>query len=298
MKIGIIGLGKMGLNIAQNLKDQGHDLVGMDVSEMACQQAIDKAIPAYQTVSELMAQLPDDKLIWLMLPAGDITEQTIQALVPYLTAGDVLIDGGNANYKDSIRRHLLLQENEIAYMDCGVSGGISGARSKACLMIGGDEITFKEHEWLFRDLAADQGYLYAGPSGSGHYLKMVHNGIEYAMMQAIGEGFELLEASDYDFDLEKVAGVWNHGSVVRSWLMELAEAQFKSQPKLADISGVAAASGEAKWTVESALALDVPVPTIALSLFLRNLSQRDDSFAMKVVSALRNGFGGHAVVKK
>ncbi|MHC5374079.1 phosphogluconate dehydrogenase (NAD(+)-dependent, decarboxylating) [Enterococcus sp. LJL120] len=298
MEVGVVGLGKMGLNLAYNLKDHGYDVKGMDVSVEAVKAAKEKGITIFSEAADLVASFNERRIIWLMLPAGEITENVLDVFFPLLNENDIVIEGGNSNYKDSIRRAAKFAEKQISYFDCGTSGGISGARQDACLMIGGDQEVFSTIEQIFQDLAVEKGYLYAGASGSGHFLKMVHNGIEYGMMQAIGEGFQLVEQSDYNFDLADVAQVWNHGSVVRSWLMEIAEAQFRESPKLADYRGVVAASGEAKWTVETALEMEVPVPTIALSLFMRNLSQEEDSFSAKVVSALRNGFGGHAVVKK
>lgn len=298
MEIGIVGLGKMGMNLACNLKDHGYDVKGMDVSDEAMAKAKEQGIEVFTLVADLISSFNGRRLIWLMLPAGELTENVLSEIYPLLKADDIVVEGGNSNYKDSIRRAAKFAERDINYLDCGTSGGISGARQDACLMIGGDQEVFSSIEKVFADLAVENGYLYAGASGSGHFLKMVHNGIEYGMMQAIGEGFQIVEQSDYDFDLAKVAKVWNNGSVVRSWLMEIAEAQFEQSPKLADYRGVVAASGEAKWTVETALEMDIPVPTIALSLFMRNLSQEEDSFSAKVVAALRNGFGGHEVVKK
>lgn len=298
MQIGIVGLGKMGMNLACNLKDHGYDVKGMDVSNEAIAKAKEQGVTVFTAVADLISSFEGQRLIWLMLPAGELTENVLNDIFPLLQAKDIVIEGGNSNYKDSVRRAAKFAEKDISYLDCGTSGGISGARQDACLMIGGDKDVFSSIEKVFADLAVENGYLYAGASGSGHFLKMVHNGIEYGMMQAIGEGFQIVEASDYDFDLAKVAKVWNNGSVVRSWLMEIAEAQFEQSPKLADYRGVVAASGEAKWTVETALEMDIPVPTIALSLFMRNLSQEEDSFSAKVVAALRNGFGGHEVVKK
>ncbi|MGX7352762.1 6-phosphogluconate dehydrogenase [Enterococcus canis] len=298
MEIGIVGLGKMGMNLAFNLKDHGYDVKGLDLSEAALAAAKKEGVATFTNLEELTASFNGRRIIWLMLPAGEPTEKVLEQLLPLLSAKDIVVEGGNSNYKDSVRRANTFAEADISYFDCGTSGGISGARNDACLMIGGDKEVFASIEQLFKDIAIENGYLYAGASGSGHFLKMVHNGIEYGMMQAIGEGFQVVEQSNYDFDLAEVARVWNHGSVVRSWLMEIAEAQFRQSPKLADYRGVVAASGEAKWTVETALEMDVPVPTIALSLFMRNLSQEDDSFSAKVVSALRNGFGGHEIVKK
>lgn len=298
MEIGIIGLGKMGLNLALNLKDQGYQVKGLDLSIHAQKTAQEAGITLYQTLADLTNSFSGRRVLWLMLPAGTVTEGILEELWPLVSAKDIVIEGGNSNYKDSIRRAAWFKEKEVHYFDCGTSGGVSGARKDACLMIGGNEVAFSEVESLFADVAFLGGYLYAGESGSGHFLKMVHNGIEYGMMQAIGEGFQLIEQSAYDFDLASVAEVWNHGSVIRSWLMEIAAAQFNESPKLEEYRGVVAASGEARWTVETALEMNVAVPTIAMSLFMRNLSQEEDSFSAKVVSALRNGFGGHEIVAK
>ncbi|WP_034551753.1 phosphogluconate dehydrogenase (NAD(+)-dependent, decarboxylating) [Carnobacterium funditum] len=298
MEVGIIGLGKMGSNLAFNLKDHKYDVKGMDMSEEALNSAMKGGINTFQTVDELLASFKGKRVIWMMLPAGNPTESVLDYLLPLLAPQDIVIEGGNSNYKDSIRRSEKFAKKEISYFDCGTSGGISGARKDACLMIGGDKEVFESIEQLFKDISIESGYLYSGASGSGHFLKMVHNGIEYGMMQAIGEGFQIVEKSDFDFDLAEVARVWNHGSVIRSWLMEIAEIQFRSSPRLEDYRGKVAASGEAKWAVETALEMGIPVPTIALSLFMRNLSQEEDNFSVKVVSALRNGFGGHEVVKK
>lgn len=297
MEIGVIGLGKMGMNLALNLDEHGHFVKGMDVSAAVLLAAKEKGIAVYETVKDLVDSFAEQRIIWLMLPAGDLTETVLLSIMPLLSPQDIVIDGGNANYKDSILRAKQCAAKGINYLDCGTSGGISGARSNACLMIGGEQKVFLAIEQLFKDLASADGYLYTGSSGSGHFLKMIHNGIEYGMMQAIGEGFQLLEQSNYNFDLAAVAGVWNHGSVIRGWLMEIIANKFSESPHLTDYRGVIGASGEGKWAVETALEMNIPVPTIALSLFMRNLSQEEDSFSAKVVSALRNGFGGHEVSK-
>lgn len=298
MEIAVIGLGKMGLNIACNLKKHNYDVIGFDVSSQAKENAEKSGIKTADNLEKMIASFNGKRVIWSMLPAGDITESVLNQLLEMLSSDDIVIEGGNSNFKDSIRRAKSFKEKGIYYFDCGTSGGISGARSGACTMIGGDPEVFKEIEPIFKAISVEKGYLYTGKSGSGHFLKMVHNGIEYGMMQAIGEGFQIVEESEFDYDLVDVARVWNNGSVIRGWLMELAESQFKASPNLEDYRGVVAASGEAKWTIEAALDMGIPVPAIALSLFMRNLSQEDDSFSAKVVSALRNGFGGHAVVKK
>lgn len=298
MQIAVIGLGKMGLNIASNLKTHNYDVLGFDVSEMARENASQNGVRVFSDLQTMLHSFDEKRVIWSMLPAGDITENTLKELYEVLTEGDIVIEGGNSQFKDSIRRAAKFEEKGIYYFDCGTSGGISGALGGACTMIGGDAEVFKTIEPIFKDISCENGYLYTGKSGSGHFLKMVHNGIEYGMMQAIGEGFQIVEQSEFDYDLEKVARVWNHGSVIRSWLIEIMEEQFKAHPKLENYKGVVAASGEAKWTIETALDMEIAVPTIALSLFMRNLSQEDDSFSAKVVSAMRNGFGGHAIVEK
>ncbi|MTW86769.1 decarboxylating 6-phosphogluconate dehydrogenase [Virgibacillus dakarensis] len=298
MKLGMVGLGKMGLNLALNLAGHGHEIVGYDTNSTAADNIEQRNFQFQGSLEKLVKVLPSPKKIWLMVPAGDITESVINQLTPLLNAGDILIDGGNSNYKDTLRRGKLLQEKGIFFFDCGTSGGTDGARQGACTMIGGDAEKFPEIEQLFKDVSIENGYLYTGKSGSGHFLKMVHNGIEYGMMQSIAEGFEILNKSDFDYDYQKIANVWNHGSVIRSWLMELMEHAFSKDAKLADLRGVMNSSGEGKWTVESALDFQVAAPVIALSLMMRYRSQEDDTFSGKVVAALRNEFGGHEVVKK
>lgn len=298
MEIAVIGLGKMGLNIACNLKSHNYDVMGFDLSDQVKENAENAGIKTFDNLERMVTSFTERRVIWSMLPAGEITESVLDQLLNLISPNDIVIEGGNSNYKDSIRRAQAFKEKGISYFDCGTSGGISGARSGACTMIGGDPEVFKYIEPIFKDISVENGYLYTGKSGSGHFLKMIHNGIEYGMMQAIGEGFQIVQESQFDYDLADVASVWNNGSVIRGWLMELAESQFKASPNLEDYRGVVAASGEAKWTIETALDMGIAVPTIALSLFMRNLSQEDDSFSAKVVSALRNGFGGHAIVSK
>ena len=297
MKLGIVGLGKMGLNLALNLHEQNVSVFGYDVSEEARQKATEQNLPVRHSLDELLQSLGEEKIVLLSTPAGDITNSLVEILVKKLNAGDIIIDSGNSYYKDSLKNYELAKEKGIEFLDCGTSGGIEGARNGACLMIGGNKEAFDRVEEIFKKLACENGYLYTGKPGSGHYLKMIHNGIEYGMMQAIGEGFDILNACEYDYDFEKVASVWNHGSVIRSWLMELVEKSFKEDPKLENIRGVIGASGEGKWTVEEALDLNIPIPVIASSLFVRNASQIEDSFSAKVVSSLRNQFGGHEVIK-
>ncbi|WP_106495896.1 phosphogluconate dehydrogenase (NAD(+)-dependent, decarboxylating) [Lentibacillus sp. Marseille-P4043] len=299
MKLGMVGLGKMGLNLALNLADHGHEVVGYDSNLAAADNIEEHDNFQFQaTLKDLVDHLPVPRKIWLMVPAGEITEAVINELAPLLDTGDMVIDGGNSNYKDTLRRNEMLTEKGIYFFDCGTSGGTDGARQGACTMIGGNAERFAEIEPLFKDASVENGYLYTGKTGSGHFLKMVHNGIEYGMMQSIAEGFDILNKSEFDYDYEKVAKVWNHGSVIRSWLMELIENAFTKDAKLDDIRGVMNSSGEGKWTVETALDFQVAAPVIALSLMMRYRSQEDDTFSGKVVAALRNEFGGHDVVKK
>ncbi|MTH54747.1 decarboxylating 6-phosphogluconate dehydrogenase [Bacillus mangrovi] len=297
MKIGLIGLGKMGYNLALNMKDHGYEVVANDVSADAMQSIRSEGLETADSIQMLAEKLPSPKVIWMMVPAGDITENVLQQATQYLSEGDILIDGGNSNYKDTIRRGQELKEKGIYFVDCGTSGGTDGARNGICTMIGAEPEAFEKVEKLFSDLSVENGYLHAGKPGSGHFLKMVHNGVEYGMMQAIAEGFEILDKSDFDYDYQEVSRVWNNGSVIRSWLMELMEHAFSKDPKLSGIRGVMNSSGEGKWTVEAALDFQASAPVIAMSLFMRYRSQENDTFHGKVVSALRNEFGGHAVVK-
>jgi 6-phosphogluconate dehydrogenase len=298
MKLGMVGLGKMGYNLVLNLLDHGHKVVANDVNSEQVQKISSEGAIGASTLEELVQQLETPRIIWLMVPAGDITESVLSRLEPLLESGDIIIDGGNSNYKDSVRRGKKLSEKGVYFFDCGTSGGVDGARNGVCTMIGGDKDAFKIIEPLFKDIAVENGYFYSGELGSGHYLKMIHNGIEYGMMQAIAEGFDILEKSEFDFDYQGVAKVWNNGSVIRSWLMELTENAFSKDPKLEQIRGIMNSSGEGKWTVETALDLQVPAPVITLSLLMRYRSLEDDTFTGKVVAALRNEFGGHEVVKK
>lgn len=298
MQIGMIGLGKMGLNLMMNLRDHGVDVMGYDVNPVMRQSAIESGLTVYDDLNEFTQAFDDRKIIWVMVPAGKITDSVIHQVSHLCQAGDIIIDGGNSFYQDSQKNSQQLKEMGIHFLDCGTSGGTSGARNGACLMVGGEEEVFNVLKDVLQAISVENGCLYAGKAGSGHYLKMVHNGIEYGMMQAIGEGFEVLEASEFDFDFEKVARVWNNGSVIRSWLVELVQESFKNDPKLEMITGASDSSGEAQWTVEQALQLKVPTPVISLSLMMRYRSKQNDTFAGKVVSALRNAFGGHSVTKK
>ncbi len=298
MQIGIIGLGKMGFNLALNLKRNGYEVVANDVNADFIEKIGLQEITTAYSLSELCQKLTSRKVIWLMVPAGEIVDSVIAALLPFLQKNDILIDGGNSNYKDSKRRYAQLKALGFDFLDCGTSGGTSGALNGACTMIGGDSDVFDYVSEVFRKISVENGCLYTGEAGSGHFTKMVHNGIEYGMMQSIAEGFEVFEHSEYEIDFEKTAKLFNHGSVVRSWLMELTQNAFSKDSKLESIKGIMHSSGEGKWTLETALDLGVPTPVIALSIMMRYRSQMEDTFSGKVVAALRNEFGGHAVEKK
>ena len=297
MQIGIIGLGKMGFNLALNLKRNNYQVVAQDVNTNFVSKIGEEGIETAYTVEELCQKLTSRRVIWLMVPAGEIVDSVIVSLLPYLSKNDIIIDGGNSNYNDSKRRYAQLKEHGIDFLDCGTSGGTSGALNGACTMIGGDAEVFDYVAGVFKDISVENGFLYTGAAGSGHFTKMVHNGIEYGMMQSIAEGFEVFEHSEFDIDFQKTAKLFNHGSVVRSWLMELTENAFSKDARLDGIKGIMHSSGEGKWTLETALDLGVPTPVIALSIMMRYRSQMSDTFSGKVVAALRNEFGGHAVEK-
>jgi len=289
MQLGMVGLGRMGGNMAKRLRRGGHEVIGY---------TRDRAVSDVGSLSELVGGLSAPRTVWLMIPAGAPTEQTIQELAGLLQAGDLIVDGGNSNFRDSMRRGAELEKRGLLFMDAGTSGGIWGLEVGYCLMVGGSEEGFRRIEPALKTLAPEDGYAHVGPVGAGHFTKMVHNGIEYAMLQAYAEGFEILEASQFNLDLQRIASLWNHGSVVRSWLLELAERAFARDPDLSQIRGYVEDSGEGRWTVFEAINEDVAAPTIAASLFARFVSRQDDSFAMRVIAALRNEFGGHAVKEK
>jgi 6-phosphogluconate dehydrogenase len=284
-----VGLGRMGGNMTKRLRRGGHEVIGY---------ARNRAVSDVGSLSELVHGLKAPRTVWLMIPAGDPTEQAIEELAGLLQAGDLIVDGGNSNFRDSMRRGAELEKRGFLFADAGTSGGIWGLEVGYCLMVGGSEEGFRRIEPALKTLAPEDGYAHVGPVGAGHFTKMVHNGIEYAMLQAYAEGFEILEASQFDLDLHRIASLWNHGSVVRSWLLELAERAFAKDPDLSQIRGYVDDSGEGRWTVFEAINEDVAAPTIAASLFARFVSRQDDSFAMKVIAALRNEFGGHAVKEK
>jgi 6-phosphogluconate dehydrogenase len=298
MQLGMIGLGRMGANMTERLVLGGHRVITYDRSAEAVQRVVDKGAVGAHSLADFVKQLSLPRAIWLMVPAGDPVDQTIELLLPQLSKGDVLIDGGNSNYKDSIRRAEKLKQQGLHFVDAGTSGGIWGLKVGYCMMIGGEKEIVAHLEPIFKTLAPKDGFLHVGPSGAGHFVKMIHNGIEYGMLQAYGEGFELLKASQFDLDLGKISHLWNQGSVVRSWLLELCESAFQKDPQLASIKGCVEDSGEGRWTVQEAIEKSVPAPVLMLSLFARFASRQDSSFSAKVIAALRNEFGGHAVKKE
>jgi 6-phosphogluconate dehydrogenase len=286
MQIGLVGLGRMGGNMVKRLRRDKHDVIGYDRNP---------AISDVGSLSELAGKLATPRTVWVMVPAGDPTEHTIQELAGLLETGDLIVDGGNSNFRDSMRRASELEKRGLLFVDAGTSGGVWGLEIGYCLMVGGAEEAFKRVEPALKTLAPKDGYAHVGPPGAGHFTKMVHNGIEYAMLQALAEGFEILQSSRFELDLRQIASLWGQGSVVRSWLLELAERAFAKDPNLAKIRGYVDDSGEGRWTVVEAINEDVPATAIAASLFARFASRQADSFAMKVIAALRNEFGGHPV---
>jgi len=298
MRLAMIGLGRMGGNMSERLVKGGHEVVVYARKAEEVQRYVSKGATGASGLSDVTSKLKSPRIVWIMLPAGKPVEETIASLLPGLTKGDVIIDGGNSNYRDSMRRAADLQAKGIHFIDSGTSGGIWGLANGYCLMIGASPEAFKLCEPIFKTLAPPDGYAHMGPPGSGHYVKMIHNGIEYGMLQAYAEGYEILHASrDFKLDLRKIASVWNRGSVVRSWLNELAETAFEKDGELRDLRGYVEDSGEGRWTVQEAIDLDVPAPVITLSLLARLRSRQTDSFSAKVIAALRNEFGGHAVKK-
>ncbi|MGR3741120.1 phosphogluconate dehydrogenase (NAD(+)-dependent, decarboxylating) [Companilactobacillus sp. DQM5] len=300
MKIAMIGLGKMGLNLVENLLRNNNEVVAFDLNKDSVKKASELGASPAVDLDDVLKQLDSPRIVWSMLPAGKPTDETINVLSEKMSKGDILIDGGNSFFEDSLRHNEILKQKEINFFDAGTSGGMSGANKDGNFMIGGDDkdIFEKYLKPIFEGIAQKDGYLYTGKAGSGHYLKMVHNGIEYGMMQAIAEGFDVLEHGQFDYDNEAVAKVWSNGSVIRGWLMELAQSAFSKDPNLDEIKGVMHSSGEGKWTLDEALKQQIATPVIGLSLMMRYRSMEDDTFTGKVVAALRNEFGGHAVDKK
>jgi 6-phosphogluconate dehydrogenase len=296
MQLAMIGLGRMGGNMVQRLLQGGHQVAVFDRSADAVKAHVALGAKAAKDLADLCGQLSAPRVVWVMVPAGSAVESTIEQLLPGLAKGDVIIDGGNSNFKDSIRRAAQLEKKGIAFIDAGTSGGVWGLTVGYCLMIGASPEAFTLCEPIFKTLAPADGYAHVGPPGAGHYVKMIHNGIEYGMLQAYAEGYEILHASkDFKLDLHQISAVWNRGSVVRSWLNELAERAFADDADLTALKGYVEDSGEGRWTVQEAIDLDVPAPVITLSLLTRFRSRQSDSFGAKVIAALRNEFGGHAV---
>ena len=295
MKLGMVGLGRMGGNMTVRLIQHGHEVVAYDPSDQARELAGAQGAQPAGSLEELVAALEPPRIVWAMVPAGEITEQTIAALEGLLAEGDVVIDGGNSKYSDSVRRAKELAEKGISFLDCGTSGGVWGLANGYCLMVGGSRDAFQAVEPIFAALAPPNGYALVGDSGAGHFVKMVHNGIEYGMLAAYGEGFEIMRRSDFDLELATIAGIWRYGSVVRSWLLELLVDAFEKDPDLEHIRGYVEDSGEGRWAVEAAISESVPAFTTAGALFLRFMSRLEESFSAKVIAALRQEFGGHAV---
>ena len=306
MELGMIGLGRMGSNMAQRLLKGGHQVIAYDPNQEAVERSQAEGAFAASSLEDLVRKLTPPRTVWLMVPAGDVTQATIDNLVPLLSEGDVVLDGGNSNYKDTLRRAEALRQHRLHFMDVGTSGGIWGLTEGYSLMIGGEPEVFQRLEPIFRALAPEQdagapssqrkGYGHVGPSGAGHFVKMVHNGIEYGLMQAYAEGFELMEAKrEFDLDLAQVAQIWRHGSVVKSWLLDLTAAALEEDPALGSLEAYVEDSGEGRWTVQESIELAVPAPVIALSVQARFRSRQEGPFGVRLLAALRNQFGGHAV---
>ena len=298
MELGMIGLGRMGGNMAQRLLKGGHRVVGYSQSPEQVQGAVKQGASGASSSADLVRQLTPPRAVWVMVPAGDATEDTVNDVAKLLSPGDAVIDGGNSNYKDSVRRAATLKERGIAFLDAGTSGGVWGLKEGYSLMVGGDPDAFKRLEPIFQTLApaSDKGYGYVGPAGAGHFVKMVHNGIEYGMMQALAEGFELMAAKqEFGLDLGNISEIWRYGSVVRSWLLDLAAAALREDPKLEALQAYVEDSGEGRWTVQEGIELAVPLPVISQSLQARFRSRQDQPFGARLLAALRNQFGGHAV---
>lgn len=301
MEIAMIGLGRMGANMAERLHRGGHRVIGVDPGEAARASAAERGFEVSATVADALATMSVPRVVWLMVPAGEVVDQTLASLSPHLSEGDVVIDGGNSYYKDSMRRAAQLLEEDVTYIDCGTSGGVWGLQEGYSLMIGGDTEAVQRIGAIFRTLAPaeDSGWAHVGPSGAGHFCKMVHNGIEYGMMQAYAEGFALMQRkTEFNLDLGEVAKAWQHGSVVRSWLLDLSADALQRNPQLDGIAPFVPDSGEGRWTVAEAIDLDVSAPVITLSLLERLRSREKNSFSDRMLSALRNQFGGHAMTKE
>jgi 6-phosphogluconate dehydrogenase len=297
MELGFVGLGRMGMNMVRRLQRDKHRVITYDRSPDVVRASVQEGAAGTTSLRDLVGKLTPPRAVWVMVPAGEPTDGTIRELSGLLQPDDVIVDGGNTHYKDDARRAADLRAKAIHYLDAGTSGGIWGLQIGYCLMIGGDEVIFKRLDPIFKTLAPEDGYAYMGPAGTGHYVKMIHNGIEYGMMQAYAEGFELLSKSDFTLNLPMIAELWMHGSVVRSWLLELAASALKDDPRLDKITGYVEDSGEGRWTVFDAIEKDVPALVLTSSLYTRFRSRQEESFADKMLAALRNAFGGHAVKK-
>jgi 6-phosphogluconate dehydrogenase len=296
MQIGMVGLGKMGNYMSQRLIKGGHQVVAFDRDSQAVAKTVADGATGANSLTDMVAKLTESpRVAWVMVPSGAPTDDTIHALADALGRGGIIIDGGNTNYKDGLRLYDDCKAKGVSLIDAGTSGGVWGLTEGYCLMVGGDDAAVRHCEPIFITLAPPKGYAHVGPPGAGHFSKMVHNGIEYGLLQAYGEGFEILKDSQYDFDLGQLAELWTHASVVRSWLLELLVAAFREDPGLKDIRGYVDDTGEGRWTVQAAIDENVPAPVITLSLFARMASRQDESFSAKVVAALRQQFGGHAV---
>jgi len=298
MKLGFIGLGKMGFNMVQRILNDGHQVVAWTRSGKTVQEIKEKGAIAASSIEELVSNLSGKKIVWMMVPSGKPVDDNLDLLLSLLKKDDIIIDGGNSYWKETQVRNKKAAEKGIHYIDCGTSGGIWGLKEGYCLMYGGNKQAADFCEPIFKTLAPENGFLYCGESGAGHFVKMVHNGIEYGMMQAYAEGFEIMKKSQFNIDLTKVSKVWQYGSVVRSWLLELAHLALSEDPMLEKIKGFVQDSGEGRWTIQTAIELDVPAHVITSSLYTRFQSRQDESFAMKLLAALRNQFGGHAIKSK
>ena len=295
MELGFIGLGKMGMNMVIRLRRDQHRVVVYDRSSDLVKQAEGHGCVSATSLADLVSKLSAPRAVWVMVPSGAPTEETVHAVAALLKPSDTIIDGGNTRFHDDVRRAAELKKLGLHYVDAGTSGGIWGLTIGYCLMVGGEEAAVQRLAPLFKTLAPENGWAHVGAVGAGHYVKMVHNGIEYSMMQGYAEGFELMAKSEYKLDLARVADLWMHGSVVRSWLLELAAGALKQDPKLEQLKGYVQDSGEGRWMIADAIEKDVPVPTLTTALFTRFRSRQDESFAEKMLAALRNAFGGHAV---
>jgi 6-phosphogluconate dehydrogenase len=298
MKLGLIGLGKMGANMTERLLNDKHEVVVYDLNQDSVKNAESKGAKGSKSIEDLVSKLEKPRIVWIMVPSGNPVQQTIETLKNLLEKDDIVIDGGNSYYKDSVQRASLLVKSGINFLDAGVSGGIWGLKEGYCTMVGGEEKIYKYCEPIFKTLAPPNGYRYIGKSGAGHFVKMVHNGIEYGLMQAYAEGFEIMHASEYNVDLLGVANLWGKGSVVRSWLLELLADALKEDKNLSSIKGWVEDSGEGRWTVAEAIEKNIPAPVITQSLLMRFRSRQDESYGAKILAALRNEFGGHAVKKE